>query len=78
MLYVTDDVVAAGIHASPAHDYHTVKDFENILDDIARDIIPTGTGQTFPVIWPSDFDQDNNGVDLYEFERMVKEKYRCQ
>jgi hypothetical protein len=63
-----------GIHMSPAHDYISASEFECILDDIDKGHIPSGTGQTFPVIWPSDFKIDADNVNLYEFERMVKEK----
>ena len=76
MLYVTDN--SNGFHISPAHDYLTVSEFECILGDIDRDIIPTGTGQTFPVVWPSDFDEDADDTNLYEFYKRIKEqlKYR--
>jgi hypothetical protein len=75
MMYVTDDV--SGIHITPAHDYMTVINFENILDDINRGLIPTGTGQIFPVVWPSDFtDKENADANLYEFDKKWKEKMR--
>ena len=55
-IIITDD----NIHgATPAHDYCTVTNMSNILDDIARDLIPTGTGKPFPVVWDSDFADPN-------------------
>lgn len=57
-IFLTDDVGCHG--ATPAHDYCTVTDMETILNDISRDLIPTGTGVPFPVVWPSDFPEGNN------------------
>lgn len=75
MLYVSDDVT--GIHLTPAHDYLTVTDMEVILNDIDRGLIPTGTGQPFPVVWPSDFsDKDGADLNLYEFDKKWKENMR--
>ena len=47
-IFLTDDVGCHG--ATPAHDYCTVTDMETILNDISRDLIPTGTGVPFPVV----------------------------
>lgn len=47
---------------TPAHTYIAVHDFYAILDDISRDLIPTGTGKIFPVVWDSDFNKDDNSL----------------
>lgn len=45
---------------TPAHLYSQTKDFSVILDDIANDKIPCGTGKPFDVVWKND--QNNNNV----------------
>lgn len=49
---------------TPAHTYATMTDFEAILNDISRDLVPTGTNQIFPVIWESDFEENEFGFKL--------------
>lgn len=39
---------------SPALKYASVTVMEDILNDIARGVIPSGTGEVFSVIWKND------------------------
>lgn len=57
-LIFDDTNIVSGM--TPAHTYIAVSDFSAILDDISRDLIPTGTGKIFPVVWDSDFREEND------------------
>lgn len=39
---------------SPALNYVAVDSMEDILNEIARGVIPTNTGEPFPVVWKND------------------------
>ena len=43
---------------SPALKYAGTTAFEDILNDISRGVIPTGTGEPFPVVWGKDGDKN--------------------
>ena len=43
---------------SPALEYAGTTAFEDVLNDIKRGVIPTGTGEPFPVIWGNDDKQN--------------------
>lgn len=60
-IFIQDDNV---LGMTPAHTYSTMTDFDAILDDIGRDLIPTGTGQPFPVVWASDFEENELGLKM--------------
>lgn len=54
--FIVDDGVSG---LTPAHTYDDTSEFESILNDIARDLIPTGTGKIFPVVWKTDFEDSS-------------------
>ena len=58
---IQSDVLAG---MTPAHTYSSTTDFEAILSDISRDLVPTGTKQPFPVVWESDFEENEFGLRL--------------
>ena len=45
---------------TPALTYAGTTSFESILTDIRNGVIPTGTGEPFPVVWKND---DNMNID---------------
>lgn len=47
---------------TPAHTYASTTDFEAILNDISKDLIPTDTGKVFPTVWESDFEPNELGM----------------
>lgn len=56
-MYINDADVITG--ETPAHTYSQTTRFEDILRDIDRNLIPTNTGQVFPTVWDSDFNEGN-------------------
>lgn len=62
--FIVDDNVSG---LTPAHTYSDTTEFESILNDIARDLIPTGTGKIFPVVWKTDFDDSDTGLSPFAY-----------
>lgn len=48
-----------GEHVTPAHYYTGKNDFNIILEDMMRGVIPINTRQPFSVIWKDDKDELN-------------------
>ena len=60
-IFITDDSLTG---LTPAHTYRSTTDFNAILKDIARDYVPTGTGQVFPTVWKEDFEENELGLKM--------------
>lgn len=61
-----DDNNGAGL--TPYHSYQTITRFEAILNDIHRGLIPTNTGEPFPVTFDDDFKDPNESNSLFDFK----------
>ena len=57
-ILIVNDNSAMGM--TPYHSYTLVKKFETILGDISRGLIPTNTGEIFPVVFEEDFKSDKS------------------
>lgn len=63
-ILIMDDNNVTGL--TPYHTYMTINRFETILEDIERGIIPTNTGQIFPVTFDDDFKDDTEQESLFD------------